>query len=259
MMSSTQAPPARHIIVGAGVGSGLNAQAAEEGGADFVACYSTAIYRVNSLNSMLSFLPYGDCNALVMETFPAIRAACRTGMPKFIGLGVHDPRLQIPALLEQAFALGADGFVNEPFAGAYGAQIQSALDREGLGFSRELKALDYCVQSGHGALGWAFTPQQAQEIAALGVPYVGIMLEFLPGEQIPQLAARAEALTRLIRKENPAAAVLLHGKPFENADILCQVLRLSSADGYFTGSALERAAVRQAICDKIGFYKKILN
>lgn len=259
-MQSTnqQGTRSRRIVVGVGVGSGLNAQAAEEAGADLIACYSTAIYRVNGLNSMLSMLPYGDCNKLVMETFPAIRAACHSDMPKLIGLGVHDPRLDLPSLLEQAFSLGADGFVNEPFVGVYGAQIRNALEREGLGYSRELAALRYCVQRGRPALGWAFSPQQAQEIAAAGIPYVGLMLELEPQEDVPHLTGRVNALTQLVRAENPDAVVLLHGKPFENADLLREVLAHSPADGYFTGSALERATVKHAICGKLIFYKELL-
>lgn len=248
----------RTPVVGVGVGSGLNARAAQQAGADLIACYSTAIYRVNGLSSMLSMLPYGDCNRLVLETFPAIRAACRPGMPKLIGLGVHDPRLDLPMLLEQAFSLGADGFVNEPFVGVYGEPIQSALEREGLGFARELEALRYCVRQNRPALGWAFTPEQARVIAAEGVPYVGLMLEMSPQEDISQLACRADALAHLVHKENPQAIVLLHGKPFENGDILRHALAHSTADGYFTGSALERTAVKQAICDQIAFYKNIL-
>ena len=49
-------------IIAAGVGSGLTAKGAVMGGADLLAVYNTAVYRIQGLPTALAFLPYDDAN-----------------------------------------------------------------------------------------------------------------------------------------------------------------------------------------------------
>ena len=103
---------AKPVLV-AGVGSGLTAAAAAAGGADALSVYSTAVYRIKGLPTALSFLPYEDCNAVAFTALRETRAALRDLVdppPVFVGLGAHDPRSDIAALLDSAIALGATGW-----------------------------------------------------------------------------------------------------------------------------------------------------
>ena len=54
-------------IVLAGVGSGITAAAAVAGGADLLATYGTAAYRILGVPTALAFLPYDDANVLTLD------------------------------------------------------------------------------------------------------------------------------------------------------------------------------------------------
>ena len=98
-------------IVVAGVGSGLTAAAAAAGGADALACYGTAAYRILGVPTALAFLPYDDTNALTLELVPTIveRAGAT---PVIAGLGAHDPRRSLERLVDAAATAGAAGVIS---------------------------------------------------------------------------------------------------------------------------------------------------
>lgn len=246
----------RQPIIGAGVGNGLNAHAATEGGADFLVTYSTAIYRTQGLPSMLSFLPYDNCNRMTLDILPTI-SSNSGNVPLFAGLGAHDPREDLEHLIEKSFARGAAGVANEPFAGTYGTFIRSALDQAHLGFERELKMLKLCAAKNGLTLGWAFSENECQLLAANGMNYIGLMIE-ASGTLAPE-GIREEICSKcnIIFRENPDAVILLHGKPFENDSLLEAMIRETPVSGYFTGSSLERATVEHAIREKIQYYKTL--
>ncbi|NLM88883.1 MAG: phosphoenolpyruvate hydrolase family protein, partial [Syntrophomonadaceae bacterium] len=50
-----------------GAGTGLTAKCADLGGADLVAVYSTAKFRMMGLPTLLAWMPYEDCNTCVKE------------------------------------------------------------------------------------------------------------------------------------------------------------------------------------------------
>src|SRR5947209_13749850 len=99
-------------LVVAGVGSGLTARGAVEGGADALAVYNTAVYRVQGLPTALAFLPYDNANALTLRTVPEV-VAVAGDVPGLVGVGAHDPRVRVDSLLDSIAALGAPGVTNE--------------------------------------------------------------------------------------------------------------------------------------------------
>jgi predicted TIM-barrel enzyme len=58
---------AKKPIIAAGVGCGLTARGASAGGADVLAVYNTAIYRIRNLPSILAFLPGDDPNTMTCD------------------------------------------------------------------------------------------------------------------------------------------------------------------------------------------------
>ena len=53
---------AKSAILMFGAGTGLTAKCAERGGADLIGIYSTALYRMKGLPSILGWLPYSNAN-----------------------------------------------------------------------------------------------------------------------------------------------------------------------------------------------------
>ena len=98
-------------IIMAGVGSGLTAKGAREGGADLLATYNTAVYRIEGLSTALAFLPYDNCNELAFRVLPQVLAAAGD-IPVMLGLGAHDPREDLQRLVYRAKEMGAAGITN---------------------------------------------------------------------------------------------------------------------------------------------------
>jgi len=250
------------MIVAVGVGSGSTAAAAVAGGADIIAYYNTAAYRVRGVPTALSFLPYDNCNELAHRISGEVVSAVSGRVPVLAGVGAHDPRVPLNRLLDRAAADGADGVMNEPFISIYGPEVRRPLEEAGLGFEREAELLQLAVERGMVTLGWAFDGNQAGRLAGAGVTYVGAMVGvMLSGAQSDQAVTAAikqlEVIAQQARAANPACLVLGHGGPFNSVESVAQLLARSSLDGFMTGSNGERAPLHSGIRATIAQFKAI--
>lgn len=247
---------AGEAIVVAGVGSGITAAAAAAGGADLLATYGTAVYRILGVPTVLAFLPYDDANKLTLELLPLVveRAA---GLPVIGGLGAHDPRRSLASLVGAALDAGAAGVTNEPFAGIYGPAFRAELDAAGLGFSRELEMLRIASRSGLLTLGWAFDPDEAARMAGEGVDVIGTMTGITGAGSSDGALEAFGAMVDAARRERPEAIVLLHGGPLVDPPSVAAALAATGADGYATGSSAERGPVFAGVRDAVRGFKAL--
>src|SRR5690242_19037652 len=75
---------AGRFVLGAAVGTGMAAKAAERGGADFLLAASAGRFRSMGISSVACMLALRDSNRLVME-FAETEILCRTSLPVFFG------------------------------------------------------------------------------------------------------------------------------------------------------------------------------
>jgi predicted TIM-barrel enzyme len=254
----------REPIIIAGVGSGLTAKGAVNGGADILAVYSTAVYRIHGLPTALAFLPYDDANTLTFITAPEIIANSRS-VPVLLGLGAHDPRKPISKLLDQVQALGAAGVTNEPFIGIYSKDLRMQLEEAGLGFSREVELIKGAVNCGMLALGWAFNPEEALQMAEVGCQMIGAMIGVtsggaLGGSLITPLDEAIEKVVEIekaVHKIKKDTIILCHGGPFNDPQSVSKMFEYANISGYVTGSTGERVPVEKSVAKTISEYKKL--
>ena len=247
---------AGEAIVVAGVGSGITADAARAGGADLLACYGTAVYRILGVPTVLAFLPYDDANKLTLELLPIVVERAR-GLPVVGGLGAHDPRRSLASLVDAAQAAGASGVTNEPFAGIYGPTFRAELEATGYGFSRELAMLELAARQGLLTLGWAFDPDEARRMAGAGVDIVGTMTGITGAGSTDGAMGAFAAMVLATRDENPETIVLLHGGPLTAPASVADALAPTGADGYATGSRAERGPVHGGVRDAVAAFKRL--
>lgn len=243
-------------VVVAGVGCGLTASGAAEGGADVLATYSTAVYRRRGLPSVLSFLPYDNANDLTFDVAPEVLANAR-GRPVILGIGAHDPRYPIESYLDRVQRLGAAGVTNEPFAGMYGDEVRSELARAGLGFQRELELIERAVGRGLLTLGWVHSPEEARLMAEAGSHLIGAMLGLTGGGELDMDHAieRTDAMIDAAWRANESAIVLAHGGLLGSPSTVAAFLARSRSRGYVTGSSAERQPVISAVASAVRSFK----
>lgn len=251
-------------VVVSGVGSGLTAKAACIGGADLLAVYNVAIYRIRGLPTALAFLPYDNANELTIAAVPEILANSGD-VPVILGFGAHDPRNTPEALVEHAKSMGAAGVTNEPFLGLYGDELRLQLEAAGLGFSRELALLKCCVAHGGLALGWVFSVEQAQAMAQIGVQIIGVVTGVTAGgtaggestTSLSETINLIRAIVEALNHNSEETLVLGHGGPLNDPTSVGIMLRETGADGYATGSTGERMPVEFGVAQAVRDFKSI--
>lgn len=245
----------RRPLICAGVGSGVTAKGAVEGGADLLAVYNTAVYRIMGLPTALAFLPYDDANRLTFEVLPQVIAAAGS-TPVVAGIGAHDPRVDLERALMQVAGMRVAGVTNEPFIGIYPPDLRAHLEAAGLGFGREVSLVRQAVQHDMLTLGWVFDSGQATAMAEAGAHLLGINLGLTTfGANDPNRLDQAiQALEEIIsaaRSVRRDIFTLIHGGPFNDPETVAAALRATGADGYVTGSTAEATPVRAAVAGTI--------
>jgi len=251
-------------VVVAGVGSGLTARGAAAGGADIIAVYNTAVYRVRGLPSALAFLPYDNANSLTFQTAPEVISAAGN-VPVILGIGVHDPRASLEVLLDKVQAIGGIGVTNEPFIGMYGKDLQFQLEYAGLGFSREVELIKLAVDRGMLTLGWVFSTQEARRMAEIGADIIGVMIGVTAGgvaggkpvDSINEALEKVSSIARTVHEFNKDIVVLGHGGPLNDTDSISRLIKETEAIGYVTGSTGERIPVEMAVKKAIKKFKQL--
>lgn len=247
-----------------GAGTGLTARSAELGGADIIAVYSTAIYRMRGLPSLLAFLPYADANDHLLnmagEILPAVQST-----PCIAGIGAHNPALDLDRFMEEMLHRGFSGVTNEPFAGIYGAEFAAQLESAGIGLSREVEMISRANHRDIFTVAWVFTPEEAAKMAGAGADVIGAHVGVTAGGMtgakktlgLEEAAEAVQAMCEAAKKINPDVILLTHGGPFKDPKTAEYSISHTDAVGYAAGSSGERTPTEKAVSGVAGEYKKI--
>lgn len=238
-------------IFGYGAGSGLSALAAEQAGVDYISLYTTAMYRMDGLPTILAWMPYGNVNedmaALAGKVLPLVKHT-----PCMAGLGPHDPRLDLRRLVDRFADMGFSGINNEPFSSMYGGLFYDLLNRAGLGIEREVRLMEAARERGLFTAAWTAAPGEAAAFAQAGVDLVGALLPIDedgedPNEYWDRCVSSAAETIRAARRSRPDILTVIHGGPLNTSVRIQEALSRTGADGYASGSNMEKAPAVRAI------------
>lgn len=255
---------AGHPVLMFGAGTGLTAKCAEQGGADLIGVYSTAIYRMRGLPSLLAWMPYSNANEhllnMAREILPVVK-----NTPCIAGIGAHDPALDVDDFLDTVMKAGFSGVNNEPFVGLYGKYFAEQLERAGLGFSREVELIGRARAKDIFTVAWAMSPEEAHAMAAAGADVIGAMIGVTTGGMsgesqvisLDKAVADVQAMIDAARSVNPEVLVLTHGGPFADVETAQYSITHSSAAGYASGSSGERIPTEEAVVNITRQYKSM--
>lgn len=254
----------KRLILIFGAGIGLTAKCAELGGADIICVYSTAKYRMMGKPSIMAWLPYSNCNELMLEMSREIIPIVKD-TPCVAGIGVHDPSVDLEEILDTVLKLGYSGITNEPFVGMYGAEFGKQLEKAGIGFSREVELIRMAREKDIFTLAWAFDPDEARAMAEAGADVIGAMIGVTSGgltgagEEV-SLEGAAEQIRRIctaVREVNPDGMVVTHGGPIKDVYSAAFSVTNTGAVGYVAGSSGERIPTEKAVTELAKEYKRV--
>jgi len=250
------------FLVGAAVGAGMTAQAAEAGGADFLLAITAGRMRVMGTSSLAGNLPILESNRLV-DSFAYSEILSQCSVPLFLGSSAMDPRTDLDSRIEEAASAGCNGIVNWPTSVLYPAHFQALLEQAGVGFSREVNMLKTACAMGMTAIAYVSNEQQASQAAAAGIEIICVNFGWNTGgnKGISSVLSLAEVslilhrLSKAVFAQNRNVILLVEGGPLETAEQVGTLLRDTEIHGYVGGSTLERLPIEDSVAARTLAFK----
>ncbi|MBK1657270.1 phosphoenolpyruvate hydrolase family protein [Paracraurococcus ruber] len=262
------APEARRrgggLVVGAAIGIGMTAQAAERGGADFLLALNAGRLRVMGAASVVAMLPLCAANAFT-DDFARREILGRVGIPVLFGACAQDPRLNMARDLPALRAAGYAGIANFPTVIHYDGRFRQALEEAGLGFAREVALLRAARRAGLATLGYGKTRAEAEALVEAGVDMLCLNFGWNAGGsrgaqaslRLEEAADRARRIFQQVRAAAPGLLCLVEGGPIVSPDQLHRVRAESRADGYLGGSTLDRLPLELSVAQSTSAFKTV--
>jgi predicted TIM-barrel enzyme len=248
--------------IGAAVGSGASALAAELGGADFLLAINAGRLRNMGAPSIACMLPTHDATGLT-ESFAETEVLALCSKPVMIGVNcwgaAFDPAGQAMRLKEAGFA----GAVNFPSCMHYTRPMQQILSRAGRGIEQEVELLKAVQDAGLTSIFYCATRTQARLAADAGLDMICLNFGWNVGgafghrqrASIEEIAVTVHEVRRLVQRISPKTRLFLEGGPIGTADDLAAVRALVEIDGYIGGSTIERTPLETSVAGQIEAFR----
>jgi two-component system, NtrC family, response regulator AtoC len=257
---------ARRPTVGAAVGSGMTAKAAETGGADFLMVLSAGYFRMQGCSSMAALMPYANANALtwdvaVQHVLPRVEK-----VPVILGVCAQDPHLNMTELFPKIREVGIVGVTNFPSVGFIGGGYRQALEEGGLGYGKEAALLRQAHDAGLITMAFTFEPEEALAMTRAGVDVLCLDLGFAEWRDVGE-EEHAQAMDHAIRhvrrvvttvkKETPRPYVMIFGGPVGSPRDCAELYQHTDVQGYVGGSTIERFPAAPLITQTVREFKAV--
>lgn len=246
-------PKRGRFLLGAAIGTGMAARAAERGGADFLLALNAGRFRSMGTPSAACMLALRDPNSMVME-FGSTELLPRAAVPVFFGAGSFGTE-DLHPLVESIAAAGFHGVVNFPSRLFLDGRYRQFLEESGMGFAREIELLRQARAAGLLTLAYVSTVDEARMAAEANVDIVNIEFGWNVGGsvgvdsalELQDAAAEAAELIRTVRSIDEHARCVIEGGPIVTPEQMEEVCTTAGADGYIGGSTIDRVPLEGAI------------
>lgn len=255
---------ARSFMLGAGIGSGMTARAAERAGADFVLALNAGRFRAMGGFSPASILPIRNSNEFVAG-FGRTEILPNTRLPVFFGANTFDPRLDIDRFLDKLVRWGFSGITNFPSVIHIDDSRRAILEKCGLGYGREIELMVKGAARGLMTIGYTRTQSEARRMVEAGVQAICMNFNLNPDAEsgaqpsigLAELAARSRDIARTAHAIDKSVVCLLGGGPITKPDELLDVCRETGTQGFIGGSSLDRVPLETSVLEVTSGFKTI--
>ncbi|WP_259667451.1 phosphoenolpyruvate hydrolase family protein [Rhizobium lentis] len=254
----------RSFMLGAAIGSGMTARAAERAGADFVLALNAGRFRAMGGSSPASVLPIRDSNDFV-ASFARSEILRSTRLPVFFGACTFDPRLDLDDFLDKIKGWGFAGVTNFPSVIHLDEHRRRVLEACGLGYVREVDLLVKAAQRGLMTIAYTRTQAEARRMVEAGVEAISMNFNLNPAETglssssigLAELAARTRDIARTVHAIDRNVVCLLGGGPITKPEELMDVCRETGTQGFIGGSSLDRVPLETSVLEMTSGFKTI--
>ena len=248
----------RSLFVGA-CGTGLAAKMLEKAGADFICTFGGARLRGNGFGTMAMFWPMLDLNGDLLEytsrdIIPAIKGdaavlTCINGNDLLRNMAVFLKKLKETGVMAVSHAPSI-GFCEK------NSKLYKVLNKAGITLEREIEMLKLAKDMGFITFGQPFNIEDTHKIMEHAMPDAfmfhagttkGGLMGFETQDTIEETAKRSEKAFQTAKKYNPDILLFAHGAAMETPEDAQYMLKHTSCQGVWTGSATERIPIEKSI------------
>ena len=254
----------REPLVGAAVGSGMSAAAAEEGGADVILVLNVSHFRLHGNPSTAAFLPFANANEMTWEIATGHVMTHLRRTPVILGVCAQDPNLDLDAYLRRARDYGFAGVTNFPTVSFTDATYREALEEAGLGIRREEELMSRARELGLLTVGSSYSAEDAVTMARAGADVLCLNLGLaewrtLDASEHQAALDRAALMLRstiaAVKEVAPRPYCVIFGGPVILPQDTAQMYERTEALGYIGGSSVERFPTASAITQTVREFK----
>ncbi|WP_233505434.1 phosphoenolpyruvate hydrolase family protein [Sporosarcina sp. BI001-red] len=255
----------KEFIIGLASGSGKTAKSAISGGVDIILALNSGRFRQMGISSLAGFLPFYDCNKLVMEFGSREILPIVKDFPVIFGLCATDPTINLEHYIHAIKMKGFAGINNYPSVGLIDGQYREGLEEQGISFETEVKAIKIAHGQGLFTIAFVFDNDQAKQMLDAGADVICAHLGFTKGGILG--AKKALSLVEGVRvvneifKEcdhvNREVIKMIYGGPVSTPSDLKYMQDNTGTMGYIGGSAFERIPTEHVLSSTIQKFKNI--
>ncbi len=265
VLDMLKAETARGVVIfEAAVGTGISAKWSEAGGADLIATYNIAKYRMMGY-SRVGYLPIGDANQIVLdlgrrEILPVLK-----GVPLIAGVFGADPTRDMHTYLDEIARAGFSGVLNCPTLALVDGNFRRGLEEIGFGYQREVDMIALAHAKDLFTEAFVTNEQEAVKMVNAGVDMIMCHLGgTAPAEdasresQIREAGERLKKLFSASRRIRDDVFLGCHGGPIAFPEDLTAVKSsVPELQAFLGGSSAERLPVETPIKETVQRFKKI--
>jgi predicted TIM-barrel enzyme len=252
------------VIFEAAVGAGISAKWSEAGGADLIATYNIAKYRMMGY-SHIGYLPIGDANQIVLdlgtrEIFPVLK-----NLPLIAGVFGADPTRDMGAFLDEVMRRGFSGVLNCPTLALMDGKMRQGLERIGVGYQREVDMIALAREKGLFTQAFVTNEEETSKMLKAGADMIICHLggttpakEEERESRMVQVAEHVKEIFRICREFNPEVIRGCHGGPIAFPDDVRQLKKnVPDVQAFLGGSSAERLPIEVPIKNAVHQFKEI--
>jgi len=252
-------------IVGAAIGSGMSATAAELGNADLLMVLNAGYFRSHGCSSMASLMPYSNANNLTWDIATKYIMPRIKYTPIFLGIFAQDPYLNLDSYLHEIKERGILGVTNFPSVGFVDGKYREALEETGLGYEYEVEMLTQAKKYDLMTIGFCFNSDEAIKMALTGVDILCLDLGWAEWREtdfeehkaaINHAVDHINSVTASVKKFTPKPYFVILGGPVILPKDTIQIYRETEVLGYIGGSTIERFPAASNIIQTVQEFKQ---
>lgn len=251
-------------IIGVAVGAGLTAKYAVKGGADILLALNSGRFRQMGQSSLAGWLPYANCNEMVMEFGMKEIIPITKESPVIFGLNATDPTIDLDQYIDIIKANGFSGINNFPTIGMFDGLFREALEESGITFQTEVEAIRIAHRKNLFTLAFVFDVQQAVDMLQAGADLICAHFGLTKGgvtgaKKVLSLQAAkviADEIFHVCDELGKDTIKMIYGGPVKTPLDLNFMYNNTATMGYIGGSSFERIPSEDAITNITRAFKQ---